>query len=48
MKLSDLIMGQVSRRRLPRSPDPTSPPKVLMKLDIEGSEVEVLPDLLRY
>ena len=37
---------KVGQRKLPRVNQSSPPPKVLMKMDIEGSEVDVIPDLL--
>ena len=47
IRLSKFINEIVAKRKIP-SLDPKiyGYPKVLMKLDIEGSEVEVVPDLL--
>ncbi len=46
VRLSSYILDVVSKRDLGRAPDPLRPPAVLMKMDIEGSELEVVPDLL--
>merc|ERR1712062_50331 len=47
IRLSKFINEVVARRRIPSlDPKVHGDPKVLMKLDIEGSEVEVVPDLL--
>lgn len=48
MRLSNFINQVVGARSIPKELDAVFPegPKVVMKLDIEGSEVEVLPDLL--
>lgn len=45
LRLSDFVKTVVNTRRLPIWPRST-PPKVVMKMDIEGSEVEVVPDLI--
>ena len=45
--LSKFIKDIISTRKLPQlDPEVYGPPQVLMKLDIEGSEVEVIPDLI--
>ena len=45
--LSKFIQDIISSRKLPQlDPQVYGPPQVLMKLDIEGSEVEVIPDLI--
>ena len=45
--LSKFIQDIISSRKLPQlDPEVYGPPQVLMKLDIEGSEVEVIPDLI--
>jgi len=46
IRLSEYVLNVIARRDLGRLPDPSHPPNVLMKLDIEGAEVEVFPDLL--
>ena len=47
IRLSKFINEVVAKRRIPYlDPKIHGDPKVLMKLDIEGSEVEVVPDLL--
>lgn len=48
IQLSRFINEVVGKRKLPNNDQLASfgPPKVLMKMDIEGSEVEVLPDLI--
>ena len=47
LKLSKFINEVVAKRKIPNlNPEIHGEPKVLMKMDIEGSEVEVLPDLL--
>ena len=49
-RLADFINNVVAKRKFPSSllltPDDGPDPKVLMKLDIEGSEVNVVADLL--
>ena len=48
MRLSDFLQFVVGSRRIPEKYTKSShkPPRVAMKIDIEGSEVDVLPDLL--
>ena len=51
IKLSDFINDVVANRIVPLTPSDKSgkdikPPTVLMKIDIEGSELEVVSDLL--
>lgn len=49
MRLADYILHKVTTRKLPRSINAEvleQKPNVVMKLDIEGSELEVLTDLL--
>ena len=47
MKLSKFINKMVATRKLPDlNQDEHGSPKVLVKMDIEGSEVEVIPDLI--
>ncbi len=46
VRLSSYILDVVAKRDLGREIDPERPPVVLMKMDIEGSELEVVPDLL--
>ena len=48
VRLSQFLVHVVGKRKLPPfSPEAQQrPPKVLMKMDIEGSEVDVLPDLM--
>ena len=45
IKLSDFLTDIVGKRNLPMKPSKSHPPRVLVKMDIEGSEVSVLPDL---
>ena len=45
--MADFILQKVATRKLPyRLGELDRKPSVLMKMDIEGSEVEVLPDLI--
>ena len=46
VRLSTFLKDVVGKRKLPTIPLETHPPKVLMKMDIEGSEVDVMPDLI--
>lgn len=49
IRLSDYILNKVVTRQLPRSLSAAQlerKPNVVMKLDVEGSELEVLTDLL--
>ncbi len=45
MRLADYVFERVLTRKLPEV-NSTLPPSVLMKMDIEGSELEVLTDLI--
>ena len=47
MRLSDFLTNVVGSRRIPKtSGKVTKPPCVLVKMDIEGSETDVISDLL--
>ena len=46
VRLSDFLKNVVGTGKLPVAPSADSPPKVVMKMDIEGSEVDVMPDLI--
>jgi len=46
VRLSQFLLETVGRRKLPPSPKGEGPPRVLIKMDIEGSEIDVLPDIL--
>jgi len=48
LRLSDFLRNVVGKRQMPfdSNRDQVGPPKVLMKMDIEGSEIDVLPDVL--
>ena len=46
VRLSQFLLEKVARRKLPQALEGEGPPRVLMKMDIEGSEVDVLPDIL--
>ena len=45
VRLSDFLKNVVSERKLPMY-NAASPPKLVIKMDIEGSEVGVVPDLI--
>ena len=45
IRLADFLRDTVAKRRIPEV-DPERPPRVVMKMDIEGSEVEVVADLI--
>ena len=46
IRLSEFLRNVVGKRMLPVHPSKKHPPRVLMKMDIEGSEVDVIPDLI--
>ena len=46
LRLSEFLKNIVGKRKLPAPPSKSFPPKVVMKMDIEGSEVDVMPDLI--
>ena len=48
IRLGDFLKYVVGKRRIPKVDKNSSrrPPRVVMKIDIEGSEIEVIPDLL--
>ena len=46
MRLSDFLINMVGKRKIPVPFFYNSPPRVVMKMDIEGSEVDVIPDLI--
>ena len=46
VRLSDFLKNIVGKRKLPSPPSKSFPPKIVMKMDIEGSEVDVMPDLI--
>ena len=46
IRLSDFIKYTVNKRKLPVNIDENDPPKVLMKMDIKGSEIDVIPDII--
>ena len=46
IRLSKFIKDVVGKRILPVKPTKLFPPKVVMKIDIEGSEMDVIPDIL--
>ena len=46
IRLSKFLKDVVGKRIVPVLPSQSSPPRVVMKMDIEGSEVDVIPDLI--
>jgi len=46
IRIADFINNVVATRRLPQGKEEGLPPAVIMKLDVEGKEMEVIPDLL--
>ena len=46
IRLSDFLINIVGKRKIPEPFFYNSPPRVVMKMDIEGSEVDVIPDLI--
>ena len=46
IRLSKFLTDVVAKRKFPPSEGRVQAPKVLMKMDIEGSEIDVLPDIL--
>ena len=47
LRLSKFLLDVVGKRKLPLlPPSKEHPPRVLIKMDIEGSEVDVIPDLI--
>ena len=48
IRLADFLKNVVAMRQLPITPTGEGPPRVLMKMDIEGSEIDVIPDILFY
>ena len=50
IRLSEFILNKVASRKLPNLPQDHvfygAKPKVIMKIDVEGSEVELVPDLI--
>jgi hypothetical protein len=46
MRLADYILERVITRKISKSAIHKSPPSILLKLDIEGSELEVLTDMI--
>lgn len=46
MRIADFITGTVAKRRIPQAVDGKLPPAVVMKLDVEGREVDIMPDLV--
>jgi len=46
MRIADFINRVVAKRRMPKHSDGELPPSVVMKLDVEGKEVDIVPDLV--
>ena len=46
VRLSEFLKKVVGRRKLPVPYSKSHPPQIVMKMDIEGSEVEVISDLI--
>ena len=46
VRLSDFLKNIVGTRKLPVAPSKSHPPQIVMKMDIEGSEVDVMSDLI--
>jgi len=46
IRLSEFLMNVVGTRRIPMVRNRSNPPQIVMKMDIEGSEVDVIPDML--
>jgi len=46
IRIADFINNVVATRRLPKTKGQELPPAVIMKLDVEGKEMEVIPDLV--
>ena len=46
IRLSQFLLQTVGTRKLPTVTKGQVPPRVLMKMDIEGSELDVLPDII--
>ena len=46
VRLSEFLKNVVGTRNIPTPSSKIYPPKVLVKMDIEGSEVDVIPDLI--
>jgi hypothetical protein len=45
LRLSDFLKNVVGKRKIPLV-EKAVPPRIIMKMDIEGSEVDVIPDLI--
>ena len=45
IRLADFLANTVSNRKIPMY-DTKDPPKVVVKMDIEGSEIDVIPDVV--
>ena len=46
IRLSEFLSDVVGTRKIPTPINSSIPPQVVMKMDIEGSEVDVIPDML--
>ena len=46
LRLSGFLKNVVGTRKIPSVGVMKRPPKIVMKMDIEGSEVDVMPDLI--
>lgn len=46
MRISSYIREVVAKRQLPKNVSEHEVPRVVMKLDVEGAEMEIVPDLL--
>jgi len=46
IRIADFINKVVATRRLPQTEGPELQPAVIMKLDVEGNEMQVIPDLV--
>ena len=46
IRLSKFLQNVVGKRKIPKIGNKSRKPKVLMKMDVEGSEVDIIPDLL--
>ena len=46
IRLSKFLQNVVGKRKVPKIGNKSQKPKVVMKMDVEGSEVDIIPDLL--
>ena len=46
IRLSKFLRNVVGKRKIPKIGNKSRKPKVIMKMDVEGSEVDIIPDLL--